>query len=95
MDHPGTELFYQLVSEMRIEMHLSIILVSHDLAAASSVADRLVFLNHTVICDGPAAVVLQSPTVRETFGLDHGTVYSPIAPCPVNVSSCSMEGKGK
>jgi zinc transport system ATP-binding protein len=74
MDHPGTLLFYQIVSEIRLEMDLSILLVSHDLAAAAGVADRLVYLNRTVICDGPPAEVLHSAQVREDFGLDIATV---------------------
>jgi len=70
MDHRGTMLFYEIVSEVRREMDLSILLVSHDLAAAAGVADRLVFLNRTILADGLPAQVLQSPLVRDTFGLD-------------------------
>ena len=70
MDHRGTLLFYQIVSEVRLKMDLSILLVSHDLVAAAGVADRLVFLNRTILADGLPDQVLQSSLVRGTFGLD-------------------------
>lgn len=68
VDRAGTELFYQVVSRMRTDFDLSILLVSHDLAAAASVADRMILLNRTVLCDGPPREVLLDPKIRGTFG---------------------------
>ena len=70
MDHAGTALFYETVSSLRRIMDLSILLVSHDLKAAATVADRLVFLNRTIVCEGRPFDVLRHPGVRETFGID-------------------------
>lgn len=97
MDHRGTLLFYQIVSEVRREMDLSILLVSHDLAAAAGVADRLVFLNRTILADGLPAQVLQSPLVRDTFGLDlAASTPMPTASLSAMPARCCVpEGKTK
>lgn len=68
VDRAGTELFYQTVSRMRTDFDLSILLVSHDLAAAARVADRIILLNHSILCDGPPRDVLLHPLIRQTFG---------------------------
>ncbi len=68
VDQSGTELFYQTVSRMRTQFDLSILLVSHDLMAVASVADRMILLNRTVLCDGTPHEVLLNPLIRKTFG---------------------------
>jgi len=68
VDRAGMELFYQTVSRMRKDFDLSILLVSHDLAAAARVADRMILLNRSVLCDGPPGEVLLNPLIRSTFG---------------------------
>jgi zinc transport system ATP-binding protein len=68
VDRAGTEMFYQTVSRMRTDFDLSILLVSHDLAAAARVADRIILLNRSVLCDGSPRDVLLNPLIRETFG---------------------------
>jgi len=95
MDHPGTLLFYQIVSEVRLEMDLSILLISHDIAAAAGVADRLVYLNRTVLCDGSPTEVLKSRQVREVFGLDIATVPATTAAQAKKGRCCPPEGKKK
>jgi zinc transport system ATP-binding protein len=68
VDRAGTELFYQTVSRMRTDFDLSILLVSHDLAAAARVADRIILLDRSILCDGPPRDVLLNPLIRKTFG---------------------------
>jgi len=68
LDQGGMERFYQMVSRMRTEYDLSILLVSHDLTAAAQFADRMILLNRTVLCDGPPRDVLLSPLIRQAFG---------------------------
>jgi zinc transport system ATP-binding protein len=72
MDQAGIEMFYQTVSRMRAQYDLSILLVSHDLMAAAAVADRMVLLNRTVLCDGPPHEVLLDPRIKRTFGFSVG-----------------------
>lgn len=68
LDQGGMDRFYQTVSRMRMEYDLSIVLVSHDLAAAAEFSDRMILLNRTVLCDGAPRDVLLSPLIRQTFG---------------------------
>lgn len=89
MDHRGTLLFYDIVSELRHDLDLSILLVSHDLPAAAGVADRLVFLNRTVLSEGIPSRVLQSPCVRETFGLDWASLTPPPTPASAPRGNCA------
>ena len=70
IDIPGRELFYRTVSELRRRFDLSILLVSHDLAGVTAVSDRIVFLNHRIVCAGSPAEVIANPEVRHTFGFD-------------------------
>lgn len=85
MDHAGTLLFYEIVSALRREIDLSVLLISHDLAAAATVADRIIFLNRTVLYDGAPAEVLQHATVRSAFGLDIAPIATTVhnADCPL------------
>lgn len=70
VDTAGTDRFYRLVSQLRRDYDLSIILVSHDLQEAADVADRMILLNRTIICDGPPSEVLADPRLQETFRLN-------------------------
>jgi len=64
MDEPGLLLFYQLVSGLREKYDLSIILVSHDLDLVSRYANRIIYLNRTVIKTGsPEEVLARSQTI--------------------------------
>lgn len=70
VDRAGIGLFYRMVSKLRLRYDLSIILVSHDLSEITALADRMLFLNRSILCDGAPASVLANPLVRKTFGLD-------------------------
>ncbi len=69
IDAAGIGRFHEMVSGLRRSYHLSVILVTHDLAQAARHADRIVYLNRTVIVQGPAAGVLADPRVRQAFGI--------------------------
>ncbi len=69
MDHKGAEIFYQLVSDLRHQHDLSIILISHDLGLMARYADRIIFLNQTVRVSGSPQVVFTHPEVIDTFGM--------------------------
>ena len=70
IDVPGREMFYRTVSELRQRFDLSILMVSHDLAGVTAVSDRIVFLNHRIVCSGTPAEVIAHPEVRRMFGFD-------------------------
>lgn len=68
IDQRGMELFYSLVSELREEYDLSIILVSHDLGLVQQYADRVVLLNKVIECIGTPQEVFANPKILEAFG---------------------------
>lgn len=70
MDPAGAALFYGIISQLRHDYDLSIILVSHDLAVAARFADRLLLLNRSIICDGPPEQVLVDRKTMEIMGYD-------------------------
>jgi zinc transport system ATP-binding protein len=75
MDRAGIDRFYACVSDLRRQHDFSVIMISHDLASAASIADRMIALNHEIVCAGPPAQVLEDHRVRAMFNLD-------IAPLP-------------
>jgi zinc transport system ATP-binding protein len=68
IDQRGMELFYGLVSQLREEYDLSIILVSHDLGLVQKYANRVVLLNKVIECIGTPREVFANPKILETFG---------------------------
>jgi len=70
VDPAGIDLFYRMVSELRRTFDLSILLVSHDIPTAARFADRMIFLNRTILCDGSPREALAGPCIRQTFGID-------------------------
>ena len=70
IDLAGMKMFYDMISQLRLNYDLSILLVSHDLQAVAGVADRMIYLNRTVVCDGSPWDVLSDKRLREAFGLD-------------------------
>lgn len=69
VDRRGIELFYDLVTHMRREHAMPIILVSHDLSHVMKYANRAALIDHTVVVSGPVAEVMHTDPVQEAFGL--------------------------
>jgi len=69
VDRKGLEVFYEIVSKIRKQYDLTIILVSHDLDLVQKHADRVVLLNKTVILNGSPEKVYSDQRLHETFGL--------------------------
>lgn len=69
IDQAGLELFYQIVSELRQNFDLSVILVSHDLSMIYQHADRVIVLNKTIVADGkPKQVFSDRELLKKLFG---------------------------
>ncbi len=68
IDQRGMELFYSLVSKLREEYDLSIILISHDLGMVQKYADRVVLLHRVIQRVGTPGEVFSDPRFVETFG---------------------------
>ncbi|MCX7842123.1 MAG: metal ABC transporter ATP-binding protein [Clostridia bacterium] len=69
IDQNGMELFYNTVSELRENLDLTIILVSHDLDLVLKYADRVILLNKTVLCNGAPKEVFRDEKLVRTFGM--------------------------
>lgn len=69
IDQNGLELFYNLVSDLRVSHDLSIILVSHDLDLVAKYADRVVVLNGTVVCNGTPEEVFHDDQTKKVFNV--------------------------
>jgi len=68
IDHAGIVLFYETISKLRQEYDLAVLLISHDLLAIAGVADRMVLLNRTILCDGTPREILSHDLVQRTMG---------------------------
>ncbi|MBL8026536.1 MAG: metal ABC transporter ATP-binding protein [Fibrobacteres bacterium] len=90
IDPAGVDLFYRMVSELRHKYHLAVLLVSHDCAIAARHADRMIFLNKSVLADGLPHDVLKSDIVTRTFG---SIALPEIAPHDHSHQFCCITGK--
>ena len=68
VDFKGMQCFYRIVSELRQQYDLSVILVSHDLNAVADYADRVILLNQVILCDGTPQQVMKNPLFEATLG---------------------------
>lgn len=71
VDRKVVGVFYDLVTSLRSEYHMPVILVSHDLGHVKKYASKAAFLQDgTVAMQNAVDKVLNNPQVREAFGLD-------------------------
>lgn len=67
VDVNGLVLFYQLVSDLRKQHDISVILVTHDLSGISQYVDRIVLLNRSIIAEGSPKEVLSNEKLIHAF----------------------------
>lgn len=67
IDQNGLEMFYDLLSDIRKNYDLSIIMVSHDLDLVARHADRMVLLNRTVLANGKPQEVMADENFKKIF----------------------------
>jgi len=68
VDYSGRQLFYNMVSDFRKQYDLAILMVSHDIDLMRGFADRMVFLERTILCQGNPDQVLHNGQVAQVFG---------------------------
>jgi zinc transport system ATP-binding protein len=68
VDAKGLFLFYETICDLRRRFDISIVLVTHDLAAIAPHADRMVLLNKTIIADGKPSDVLSHAAMFSLMG---------------------------
>lgn len=67
MDQNGLELFFEILTDIKKEYGMSIILVSHDFTMVNQFADRVILLNKRVECCGTPEEVFASHKTRDIF----------------------------
>lgn len=72
VDQNGLQMFLDTLLHLRKTHHMAILLVSHDLRLVREYADHVVLLDKTVLCQGPANFVFDSPAYDQVFGNGEG-----------------------
>ncbi len=68
VDRAGLKSFYELVSSLRRDYDITILLISHDLDLVAKHADRVVFINDTKAQVGTVEQIYKSKDFTEVFG---------------------------
>jgi zinc transport system ATP-binding protein len=68
MDEPGEEQMYDLIHRLHRELHITPVVVSHDLSFVYRHATRVLCLNRAGICFGPPRGVLTAEVLDQLFG---------------------------
>lgn len=68
VDKNGRELFYELVSSLRKNYDITILLVSHDFDLIARYADKVLLIDKTLEAEGSANEVFHSSAFQKIFG---------------------------
>lgn len=68
VDFAGEAELYQLISQLRSDRNIGVLLVSHDLHVVMAQSDRVVCINRHVCCSGVPNSVAQHPEYARLFG---------------------------
>ncbi len=68
LDQAGEEHFYALLTQLRAESGVAVLMVSHDLHVVMAGSDRVICLNRHICCSGAPEAVSVDPTYLELFG---------------------------
>ena len=69
LDQQGEAAFYRLIADLRRDMGVAVLMVSHDLHVVMAASDRVICLNGHICCQGTPKVVSNAPEYRALFGL--------------------------
>ncbi|WP_281992298.1 metal ABC transporter ATP-binding protein [Sulfitobacter geojensis] len=68
LDQPGAAAFYRQIEQVRRELNLAVLMVSHDLHVVMAASDRVLCLNGHICCEGTPETVADAPEYRALFG---------------------------
>jgi zinc transport system ATP-binding protein len=97
VDFTGEISLYNLIQQIRDDLHCGILLISHDLHVVMAATDRVICLNGHVCCSGTPTVVASSAEYKALFGARAAstlavydiTMTTPI--CPTDVCAMATE----
>lgn len=69
LDRRGISSFYDLVTSLRSEYHMPVLLVSHDLGHVTKYCTRAALVDGTIVVIDTAKNIVKHKEVREVFGL--------------------------
>ncbi|MDI9243932.1 zinc ABC transporter ATP-binding protein ZnuC [Marinobacter sp. CHS3-4] len=68
VDINGQAALYDLIRELRDQLHCGVLMVSHDLHLVMAATDKVICLNQHVCCSGYPEDISHDPAFIETFG---------------------------
>lgn len=75
VDIEGEESFFALLSDLKKEHNLTILMISHELSLVYNIADQVICLNRAMICAGPPERSLTPEVLKELFGKEVGVYH--------------------
>lgn len=98
IDREGTVLFYKILSQLKKDGDLSILMVSHDLDFTYEYSDRILLIDGTVVEDGTPEEVYASQAFKETFGsltfIDDAQMASKMRPVKIGQNGKKRDKRG-
>lgn len=79
LDLPAEQAFYHLLRELKNELDLAILAVSHDLLALGGEADQLICINRTMHVHGNPAEVVHSHALQEAYSCEFNFLRGELA----------------
>jgi len=76
LDLPTRNRFTALLQQLQQEKCLTVVVVSHDLAAVAAFAERVFCINRTMHVHGSAAEVLESPHLGEAYRCEFDLLFN-------------------
>ncbi len=74
VDVEGMSILMEMLDEIRQVYDLSILITTHDFASLETYADQVILIDHTIVCQGTAKEVLESPEFFRVFHRKGGGV---------------------
>jgi zinc transport system ATP-binding protein len=74
VDTPGEQSFYEFITQIQAQHHLSVVLVSHDLSMVYRHASWVYALNGIVCCEGSPDEVMNADSLKQAYGI-HVSAY--------------------
>lgn len=67
IDVEGEKTFLQLISHLKEEHHMTIVIISHEVNVVDEFADQVICVNQSLICSGAPEHVLTKKTLEELY----------------------------
>ena len=69
VDTPGEQSFYELITRVQQQKHLTVVLVSHDLSMVYRHASWVYALNGVICCEGTPEQVMNAESLKQAYGI--------------------------